>query len=100
MDISPGPTAVIAVCGELDLASAPAFEAALGRLDLPSLHRAVLDLERLDFIDATGLRTVLALHAVCREASVHLSITPGPRQVQRLFELTGMDQLLPFRRAD
>jgi anti-sigma B factor antagonist len=96
--VAPGSDVLIAVSGELDIASVPAFEAALRDLDLPFLRRAVLDLERLVFIDATGLRAVLGLHAACLKVSTALTIRPGPRHVQRVFELTGTDRMLPFSR--
>jgi anti-sigma B factor antagonist len=96
--LSPGQNALIAISGELDIASAPVLEAIVRRLDLRSLRSAVLDLEQLDFIDARGLRAVLYLHAACQTASVTLLIRPGPRCIQRVFELTGTDRVLPFSR--
>jgi anti-sigma B factor antagonist len=97
VQVSPGSYTRITVSGELDIASARDFQTALSEIDFRSVSRAALDLEELDFIDASGLRAVLALHTACKEASVVLAITPGPRCVQRVFELTGTDQLLPFR---
>jgi anti-sigma B factor antagonist len=94
--VSPGPNAVITISGELDIASAPVFEAAVRELEFRSLESAVLNLEPLDFIDAQGLRTVLSLHAACLAASVPLLIRAGPLRVHRLFELTGTDVVLPF----
>ncbi len=98
VQVSRGQNAVIAISGELDMVSAPILEAAVRKLDFRSLNGAVLDLEPLDFIDARGLRAVLYLHAACESASVTLLIRPGPRRVQRLFELTGTDRVLPFSR--
>lgn len=92
--VSPGPEATVAVQGELDLATVPLFEAAVAGMDVESLGRVVLDLRGLQFIDASGLRAVLAVRAACLRASVALAILPGPRPVQRVFELTGTDHLL------
>lgn len=87
---------LIEVYGDLDLAGVPVFEAAVRNLDLSGRRRAVLDLGRLTFIDAAGLHAVLDLHAECLNVSTALTIMPGPRNVQRVFELAGMDGLLPF----
>ena len=54
----------------------------------------MLDLGRLVFIDATGLHALLDLQAECLDASIALTITPAPRNVQRVFELSGVDRLL------
>lgn len=81
----------VAVQGELDIATVPLFEAAVAGIDVGSTGGIVLDLEALDFIDVGGVRAVLALRALCLHASVALAILPGPRRVQRVFEL--VDQL-------
>jgi len=91
-----GLSARIAVRGELDLCAVPTFEAAVGSLDLASVPRTVLDLRRLDFIDAAGLHAVLDLRAACLATSTSLAITPGPRHVQRVFALAAVDELLRF----
>lgn len=86
----------IAARGELDLAAVKRFEAACDSIEYSVVARVVLDLRELDFIDATGLRAVLRLHAACLAESVDLLIRPGPRGVQRVFELTDTHRLLPF----
>lgn len=91
------PAARIEAAGELDLASVPIFQAAVRALDLPSGGRLVLDLRRLSFIDAAGLHAVLDLHEECVEVSADLTILPGPRHVQRVFEFAGADWLVPLR---
>ena len=94
--ISRGACGVIEVNGELDLAGAPVLESAVGDLRLSTVRDAVLDLRQLTFIDAAGLNAVVDLYAECLSAAATLTIIPGPRSVQRLFELTRLDRLLPF----
>jgi anti-sigma B factor antagonist len=91
-----GTCGVIEVSGELDLAGAPVLEAAVRDLNLLTARAAVLDLRQLTFIDAAGLNAVVDLYAECQNRAVTLTIIPGPRSVQRLFELTRLDRLLPF----
>lgn len=86
----------IVVHGELDLASVARFETVCASIDLSSTVRVVLDLRDLAFMDVNGLRAVLKLHALCLERSVALLIRPGPRVVQKMFEITGASCLLPF----
>jgi anti-sigma B factor antagonist len=94
--VSCGACGVIAVRGELDLAGVPLLESTVRNLDLSRIRHAVLDLRRLAFIDAAGLEAVLDLYAACLEDATTLTIIPGPRNVQRLFELTRLDRVLPF----
>lgn len=98
--ISGGPDALIEVTGELDLASVPAFEAAVRGVDPSCRLHVRLDLGRLAFIDAAGLHALLDLHAECLDVGTTLTILPGPRNVQRVFELARVDRLLPFAAAD
>jgi anti-sigma B factor antagonist len=92
--ISTYPEAVIEVTGELDLAGVPIFQAAVRDVGLACRGRVVLDLRRLAFIDAAGLHAVLDLHEECRNVSAALTILPGPRNVHRVFELAGVEQLI------
>ena len=96
--ISSGPDALIAASGDLDLAGVPIFEAAVRNVVQAHARRATLDLGGLAFIDGAGLHAVLDLRATCLEAGTELTVVPGPRNVQRVFELTGTDRLLPFSR--
>ncbi len=86
----------VELSGELDLASAPVLQATLDQIPYESVRHIRLDLENLSFIDARGLRAVLAFHETCRAHAVQLSIRRGPRNVQRLFDLTHTELILPF----
>jgi anti-anti-sigma factor len=100
VSVATEPQALIAVSGELDLASVPAFKAAVANLDFATAHHVTLDLNQLEFIDAAGVHAVLALQAACIATSATLTILPAPPHVQRVFELTGTYRQLPFRRRD
>jgi anti-sigma B factor antagonist len=87
-----GGRVVLALEGELDLATAELLEHAMDGLAEESM--VVLDLERLKFIDSTGLRGVLAALERCRERGQEFAITPGSQQVQRLLGVTGVGKHL------
>jgi anti-anti-sigma factor len=88
------------LAGELDLASAPVLEAATLRLCANGANEIVFDLGRLSFIDSTGLRTILSSMSVCEEHLCDFWLLPGQRAIQRLFELAGLLQRLPFREPE
>jgi anti-anti-sigma factor len=56
----------------------------------------VLDLSRLSFIDSTGVHAVTELHKRAEQQRARVVIVPGPRAVQRIFELVGLTEVLPF----
>jgi stage II sporulation protein AA (anti-sigma F factor antagonist) len=89
----------IRVLGDLDLASAPALERALSDVEATDAKSMVLDLDGLDFMDSTGLRTVLAADMRSRADGGRMAVTRGSPQVQRLFELVGADRRLRFASA-
>jgi anti-sigma B factor antagonist len=89
-----GTTAVIAVSGELDLASGPALEAELDRITGADTKRLVVDLSRLDFMDSTGLSILVRTHQRLTQEGCEMGLVKGSPQVQRLLDLTGVAQRL------
>lgn len=85
---------VLSLYGELDVASAPLLERRIKRLQWAGASAIVIDLSGLDFIDSTGLHVLIRAHARAEEG--RLTLLRGSRNVHRVFELTGTDELLPF----
>jgi anti-anti-sigma factor len=83
--------------GELDMASAPTLDVALRRVSTGVTDVLTLDLSELTFMDSTGLRALLLAGELCRQSASELIVIPGPPQIQRLFEVTGMLGQLPFQ---
>ena len=83
----------VALVGELDLASLHLLDQELDRI-VPSDKRLVLDLRRLEFIDSSGLHALLRADRRLTDAGGQLTIVRGPRAVERLFRLTGLDTRL------
>ena len=86
----------VGLSGELDLATVAAAEAAVARARRETPGPLRLDLSDLTFLDSSGLRLVLRIDAACRADGCDLQIEPGPRGVQRVFELAGVLDMLPF----
>lgn len=89
----------LALSGELDLACAPMLDAALQRICTERTEALTLDLSQLTFMDSTGLRAILLAEDLCERHDCKLVVIPGPAQVQRLFEVTGLLERLPFQSA-
>ena len=82
--------------GELDLATRGRLEQAIDDLRDTGADRLILDLRSVSFLDSSGLRLVLELYAAARGDGFELHLVPGPPHVQRIFELTGTLDALPF----
>jgi len=87
---------VITLSGELDLDGAERVAVELQRAEATDVRRIVLDLSGLRFIDSSGIRLILAADARSRTDGDRLALIRGPRPVQRVFELTGVTERLPF----
>ena len=84
------------VSGDVDLAAAPdLLEAILeaGRSCAAGEH-VVLDLAGVTFIDSSGLALLVDAHRRITAQDQVLLLGAVPERVQRLLELTGLDQLL------
>jgi anti-anti-sigma factor len=86
----------IYVRGELDLATAEDLERELIKVEDTDALSIILDLSDLEFIDSTGVRVLLSAHARSRANSNRLTLLRGSAAVQRVFEVTGILNLLPF----
>ncbi len=87
---------VVAVRGEIDLATGPHLRRTLDqRLD-SGRHRVVIDLEEVDFIDSTGLGILLETHRRTGEKGGSMTLVCRPGLCPRLFEISGLDRVFSF----
>jgi anti-sigma B factor antagonist len=86
---------VLTLSGELDMASAEVLQRSLESEEARAEDLVLLDLQQLQFIDSTGLRSILTALERCRERGQEFAITPGSQQVQRLLRITGVAEHLP-----
>jgi anti-sigma B factor antagonist len=90
----------LVLAGELDLGTAYDLEAAVLQICADGAKELILDLSGLTFVDSAGLRALVSASSVCAEHGCALQLTRAREAVERLFELTGLAQALPFRRED
>ncbi len=81
---------VIAVAGELDIATAPNLCARLDATRIGRRPRLLVDLTEVDFCDSTGLRALLGAASEVRAHGGRFAIVcPPAGDVARLLEIVG-----------
>jgi anti-sigma B factor antagonist len=91
-----GTTSTIELEGEWDLAQQTVTTDAIARALDRRPACLLLDLSQLSFIDSCGIHVLIAARNRCAEQGARLVIIPGPRAVQRVFEICGLIEILPF----
>jgi anti-anti-sigma factor len=88
----------VRVCaqGEIDLATAGGVRREIERCVASGYKRVMLDLRAVTFIDSTGVHLVIDADTAARTGGWELEVIDAPGPVQRLFELTGLRDRLPF----
>jgi anti-sigma B factor antagonist len=94
-----GATTTIGLEGEWDLAAHIATRQAVGHALATRPERLVLDLSRLSFIGSCGVEAMISLVRRTERLNIQLLIVPGPKAVQRIFEICHLTDRLPFTKS-
>ena len=85
---------VIDLRGEVDVYSAPRLRDELQRLLSEGRTHILLDVERLEFVDSTGLGVIVAIAKQASDAGGHLTLRAPPVAVQHVLRTTGLEGLV------
>jgi anti-anti-sigma factor len=87
----------IRVFGEMDLAVVDWVDREMSRAESTDAAEIMLDLDELEFLDASGIRLLLALNTRSQSNGGRLRIRRARSpHVRRVIELTGVEDALPF----
>jgi anti-sigma B factor antagonist len=89
-----GDDQVIALDGELDMASAGPIENELLRAVSGDCGRVVVDLRELRFLDSTGVHLLANAYARCAHEGTTMKVLVGNGAVRRVLEVCGMVERL------
>ena len=89
-------TALVALRGELDLLTVSKVAEVLDGLELSAdgVRHVVLDLRGLTFMDIPGLRELIRQNEYARTNHHNLAVVRGTAAINRLLELTGVEDFL------
>ncbi len=83
---------VLTAVGEIDLATAPDLQQRL--MTAVAAGSSVLDLEKVSFIDSTGLRVLISAHEAAEASGSRFNLVVAEGPVTRLLRITGVDEQL------
>ena len=86
--------ALVALSGELDMATAPLLEGCLAPVEADGPASIMVDLRDLMFIDSTGLGVLLRARGRAEANGHRLLVVGASPTARRLFELTGTQFLI------
>ena len=87
-----GKSVRIGLKGELDLEHAYTFDEELKRVEALEPDCICLDLRELHFLDSSGLGRLVAARRRARKLGHRLVLVRGSATVQRLFQLTAVEE--------
>jgi anti-sigma B factor antagonist len=94
-----GRTHVIEVEGQVDLYSAPELKEKTSQVIDGGRPRVIVDLSRVTFLDSTGLGILVGALKRIRAARGSLTLVVTDYDIERLFELTGLDGTFTIYRS-
>jgi anti-sigma B factor antagonist len=87
---------VLEVGGEVDVYTAPRLRERLIELVDAGARDLVVDLERVDFLDSTGLGVLVGAHKRLRLAHGSFRLVCSKEPLLKIFRITALDQIFPI----
>ena len=91
---------VVAVGGEIDVYTAPKLRDKITELVNGGSHDLIIDMERVDFIDSTGLGVLVGALKDAQRSGGTLELICTQRRMLNLLHLTGLDEAFTVHEAD
>jgi anti-sigma B factor antagonist len=85
---------VIALQGQVDLATAPQLADAVAGATRQGAETVVVDLTDVDFLDSAGVRALVESAQAAAATGVTVSVTGASGWVARVLEITGVAEFL------
>ena len=93
----PGDACRVKLTGEFDISGRELADEVLASAN--GDRKIVLDLSELDFIDSMGIHFVVTAYQAAQAEGREFSIIRGRPEVDRIFSLVGLGDVLPFEDA-
>src|SRR5262247_4394036 len=94
-----GDCAVLQVTGEIDVYTATLLREQIRELVAKGAVHLIADLDRVDFLDSTGLGALVGSLRRLREAGGSLALVISTPRILRIFQITGLTKALAAERS-
>jgi anti-sigma B factor antagonist len=94
-----GDCAILQVTGEVDVYTAPMLREQIRELAAKGTVHLIADLDRVDFLDSTGLGALIGGLRRLREAGGSLALVISTPRILRIFQITGLTMALAAHRS-
>jgi anti-sigma B factor antagonist len=88
-----GDACIVTIAGEVDIYTSPALKTALAAAAADGCALLIVDLDRVSFIDSSGLGVLVGALRRAREAGGDLRVVSGQETVARILRITGLDKV-------
>ncbi|MCF8383064.1 MAG: STAS domain-containing protein [Chlorobium sp.] len=90
-ETSDGSITIVALCGTIDSSTAPELHKSPAIAD--TLRSVVIDLEKVDFLDSSGLGALVGTLRLKQEAKAAVLLSCMNPRVRKVFDITGTVKL-------
>jgi anti-sigma B factor antagonist len=94
-----GPFEIIEVGGEIDVYTAPRLREVIVAAIEEGHTRLVIDVEKVDFLDSTGLGVLVGALKKVRADGGTLDIVCTQERILKIFDITGLDKVFGLHRT-
>jgi anti-sigma B factor antagonist len=94
-----GAASVLTLRGEIDVYTAPRLRQAIVDLVNGGATRVVVDMEKVDFLDSTGLGVLVEGLKRARSKESDLSIVATQDKILKIFDITGLNKAFNIHRT-
>ena len=94
-----GPFEILKVGGEIDVYTAPRLREAIVTAIEAGRTRLVIDVEKVEFLDSTGLGVLVGALKKVRADGGTLDIVCTQQRILKIFDITGLDKVFGLHRT-
>lgn len=86
--------------GEMDIYTSPMFKDEILEIINNENKDIVINAEKLEYLDSTGLGSVMAILKLMKEKSLNLKIINVRKNIYKLFDITGFSKIMDIEKVE